>query len=245
MKKIIAGNWKMNLLKQDVDQYLEVLKTLTLNQDKEMILFIPSIYLDDVNHNLNNKDIVIGAQNFYPEDCGAYTGEISACMLASIGIKHVLIGHSERRKYFNESDMVVNKKVQKALANNLHPMICVGETLEEREGKLMEHVLECQVFEALKNISSDDVKNISIAYEPLWAIGTGKTATSEEAQEVCAYIRTLLNKLYGDISNEIPILYGGSVNLDNYQILLNQEDINGVLVGGASLNIDSFKLMVE
>lgn len=246
MKTIIAGNWKMNLTNDEVNDYLNSLNKIKINNDKEVKLFVPSIYLASAKALNTNNNVSIGCQNMHQEMQGAFTGEISAPMLNSINIDEVLIGHSERREYFNESDVLVNKKVLQALANNIKPTICVGETLEERQGNLTNNVLECQLKEALKDVDPESLTTVTIAYEPLWAIGTGETATSEQAQEACSFIRQVLGKVYGDeIANNVAILYGGSVNNDNFNEIIEQADINGVLVGGASLKIDTFSEMMK
>lgn len=246
MKTIIAGNWKMNLLLPEAQEYMNKVNEISINDDKEVILFTPSIYLQDGVKTINNEKVSVGAQNIHQEPKGAFTGEISAPMVQSLGVKHTLVGHSERREYFNESDVLVNKKVLEALNNDIQPMICVGETLAERQGNLTNSILDTQVQEALKDVDTSKMASIQIAYEPLWAIGTGEVATKEQAQEACAHIRQTLTTMYGEeVANNTAILYGGSVNLENFNDILAQQDINGVLVGGASLNIDGFKEMMQ
>lgn len=245
MKTIIAGNWKMNLVNDDLQPYFDTLNQICINDDKEVKLFVPSIFLTTAHQLNHNNAVKIGAQNMHQELQGAFTGEISAPMITSVGIGDVLIGHSERREYFNESDMLVNKKVLQALSSNLDLTVCIGETLEERQGNLTNNVLECQIKEALKEVEVSNLDHITLAYEPLWAIGTGETATSEQAETACSYIRSVLVELYGEDANKVAILYGGSVNLDNYADILAQPHINGVLVGGASLNIDNFSQMMK
>ena len=244
MRTIYAGNWKMNKSKEEVINYVNELKKNDFGT-KEVVLFVPSIYLDLVKKELEQTNICVGAQNIYQETNGAFTGEISGLMLKSMGINKVLIGHSERRQYFNENDKNINRKIQIALENDLEAYLCIGETLEERLANHTNHIIEMQVKEALMDISEEQMKSIVIAYEPVWAIGTGETATSEQAQEVCNYIRELIKGLYNEeVANKTMILYGGSVNNDNCSEILAKQDINGVLVGGASLDAQGFSNLI-
>ena len=244
-KKIIAGNWKMNKNPLEAVDFVSSIKNKININKHEVILCVPSIDLISVLDCVENTNIKIGAQNIYFEDQGAYTGEISAKMLKESGIEYVIIGHSERRNLFNESDLIINKKIIKALEYGLNPILCVGEDLSQRENNITIEFIRMQIKLALKNINQDDIKNIIIAYEPIWAIGTGKTATSNQAQEICLEIRNLIAELYNkNIAEQINILYGGSVNSNNAKELFNMPDIDGGLVGGASLKED-FALIVN
>lgn len=239
-KKIIVGNWKMN---NDVAKSTNFAKELDTNINKELccdVAICPTyIALKDVKEILYMSNIKVGAQNVYFEDSGAYTGEISAEMLKNIGIDYCIIGHSERREYFNETDESVNKKAKKLLEKDIIPIICVGEKKEQREKGTYLSLVKNQVVQALNGISENDVIKVIIAYEPIWAIGTGLTATSEQAEEMCKYIRQLITELYNEnVGKNIRILYGGSVNVKNSQELLNQPNVDGALVGGASLKLD-------
>ncbi len=241
-KMIIAGNWKMNKDLDEAVQLVEKLKKGFKNKNKVEVVICPSFTnLSSVNEIVKDSDIKLGAQNMYTEEKGAYTGEISASMLKSVGCKYVIIGHSERRQYFNESNQFLNNKVKVAIENNLTPIYCVGETLEQREAGKVEKVIKEQVSEGLKDISADDLKKIVIAYEPVWAIGTGKTATPQQANDVHVYIRKLLVSMTSEaVAEQISILYGGSVTPETSNELMGKSDIDGALVGGASLKADSF-----
>jgi len=236
-KFIIAGNWKMNkTVKESLEFISELNKRLKFKNAVEVLLFPPFTSLYPVSE-INGK-IAIGAQNFYYEDSGAYTGEISCSMLKGI-VKYLLIGHSERRQIFKENNALINKKVKVAFENDFTPLLCVGETLDERENHNTFKIIEQQLTDNLKDISNSDIDKIVIAYEPIWAIGTGKTATPEQAQDVHNFIRNFLSKI-SDNANTIPILYGGSVKPGNSLELLSQKDINGALIGGASLKVEQF-----
>lgn len=239
---IIAGNWKMY---KDVNEALELVNgikrgALDVN-NVEVIVCPPFVDLGDVCDAVTDSNIGVGGQNCYWEAEGAFTGEVAVPMLKSVGCKYVIIGHSERRKYFGETDDTVNKKIKAAIDGGLVPIICVGETLEEREaGKTMD-VVKRQVEGALKDFDADYLSSAVIAYEPVWAIGTGKTATPDQAQEVHAMIRNLITELYSaDFSARVRILYGGSVKPDNIETLMKEQDIDGGLIGGASLKSDGF-----
>lgn len=239
---IMAANWKMNKTNAEGLEFLENLKERLSASNMDVMIFAPSVMLADLAR-ASTSDWAIGAQNFYYEDKGAYTGEISAMMLKSIGISHVLIGHSERRLIFQESDEMVHEKLVKALDETLVPVVCVGETLDERKnGK---HFLKVthQLNSALEGIDADRVRNIIIAYEPIWAIGTGETATAGDAEEMCAHIRKNIGLLYGDVAEDIRILYGGSVKPNNVRELLGCPNIDGALVGGASLQVNDFVVL--
>ena len=242
-RKVIAGNWKMhNDLKQSEDlikSLKELLKDKSVNCD--VIMCPPFTSLSEASKHVNGSIIKLGAQNMHFEDKGAFTGEVSASMLKSVGCEYVILGHSERRTIFNESDETINKKIKKAFEQGLKPIFCIGETLEEREKEITKDVVKRQVEKGLEGISSEQMKNLIIAYEPVWAIGTGKTATPQQAQEVHEFIRGLISSKFGsDIAEDLVIQYGGSVKPDNASELLSQKDIDGALVGGACLKADSF-----
>lgn len=238
-KKIIAGNWKMNKTPKEAVELANSLKS-NVNSDKSSVVFcVPSIDIIPVVEALKGTKIAVGAQNMYFEDSGAYTGEISAKMLVEAGVEYVIIGHSERRQYFAETDETVNKKVLKAIESKLIPIICVGESLEQREQGITVDLVRLQTKIALKGVSPDDARNLIIAYEPIWAIGTGRTATSEQAQEVCKAIRDVVAEIYDtSVADAIRVQYGGSVNGANASELFAMPDIDGGLVGGASLKAE-------
>ena len=245
-KKVIAGNWKMNMLPNEAINYINELAPLVKNTDREVIICMPYTDLFYGLLTVQDTNIKIGAQNMHWETNGAYTGEISAEMLKSINVEYVIIGHSERRQYFNETDEIVNKKLIKALQVELKPIVCVGETLEERESGKTTNVITNQVLKALEGLSKEDVLKTIIAYEPIWAIGTGKTATAEDANETIKVIRNEIGKKYGkDISDCVIILYGGSVKSTNAKELFTTSDIDGGLVGGASLIPEEFSKIVN
>jgi len=235
-KKIIAGNWKMNPAAfADAMQLVVDLKNLIKNPDCDVVFCVPAPYLLPVAESLRGTGIDLGAQNMFYENSGAYTGETSARMIKDMGAKYVIIGHSERRAYFGETDEIVNKKVLKAIESGLIPIICVGETLEQRDQGITIDLVRMQTKIALKDVPGDKV-NVVVAYEPVWAIGTGRTATSEQAEEVCAAIRQVLGELYcNDMAAATRIQYGGSVTPENAAELFSMPNIDGGLVGGASL----------
>ncbi|HED37648.1 MAG TPA: triose-phosphate isomerase [Ignavibacteria bacterium] len=242
-RRIIAGNWKMhNNLSESQNLVTKLVNGLNnRNINREVIICPPFTSLTEVNNLLNDTKIELGAQNMHFEDKGAFTGEISADMLKSVGCKYVILGHSERRTIFGEPDELINKKIKQALNAGLTPIFCIGETLEQRENGITNDVIKNQVSEGVKELSEEDANKLIIAYEPIWAIGTGKTATPEQAQEVHKFIRSLLKEKFSeDTSENIPILYGGSVKPNNAEDLLAKEDIDGALVGGACLDADSF-----
>ncbi|WP_099159933.1 triose-phosphate isomerase [Virgibacillus ndiopensis] len=246
-KKIIAGNWKMNKVLSEADQFIEEVVGKTPNDDKvEAIICAPFIFLSSLVEKAKGSNVKIGAQNMHYEENGAFTGEVSPVMLKDLGVTHVVIGHSERREYFAETDELVNKKAHAAFKHELTPIVCVGETLEQREAnETMNHV-ENQVTKALTELTDDQVANTIIAYEPIWAIGTGKTASSEDANEVCTHIRNVIKNITNESTAEkVVIQYGGSVKPANVDELLAQSDIDGALVGGASLEPASFLTLVE
>ncbi len=240
-KKVIAGNWKMNMLPNEAIAFIEEFSQMVKDAKCEVILCVPYTDLFYSLLTAQNTNIKIGAQNMHWEEKGAYTGEVSAKMLKSIGVEYVIIGHSERRQYFAETDETVNKKVKAALANELKPIICVGETLEQREaGKAVELVTK-QTRLALEGLTKGELSSIIIAYEPIWAIGTGKTATSEDANQMIKQIRNEVANIYGNEAAEnIIIQYGGSVKSENAKELFTTSDIDGGLVGGASLKPEEF-----
>lgn len=239
-KKIIAGNWKMNYCVNKAEEFVSQIKD-TINTDEVDVVICPNfVSLDRISDLIYGTNIKLGAQNVYFEDKGAYTGETSVNMLAAVGVSYCIVGHSERRQYFNETDEIVNKKAKKLLEKDIAPIVCVGETLEERESEKMYEVVEKQVRNSLDGIDKDLVMNkVVIAYEPIWAIGTGKTATAEQANEMCKYIREVIAKMYDEeTSQKVRIQYGGSVKPSNASEILNMSDIDGALVGGASLTND-------
>lgn len=243
---IIAGNWKMNKTIKEATLFVESIKDSVKGTDVEVVLCTPYTLLQSVKEASKGTNIKLAAQNMHWEESGAYTGEISPLMLKEIGIDYCIIGHSERRQYFNETDETVNKKVHTALKHGIKPIICVGETLEQRENGETNEFVKSQVIKAFENVESNNVADIVIAYEPIWAIGTGKTATSDEANAVIYQIREVIKELYGEeIYTEIRIQYGGSVKPSNVEEIMNQEDIDGALVGGASLKPDDFVQLVN
>ena len=246
-KKFIAGNWKMNKTSAEAAVILQEIVTEVGKQaDVDVVVCPPFTSLETAAKVLDGSTVKLGAQNLHPEKGGAYTGEISAEMLRSLFVNYVIIGHSERRTYFGDTDAFVNLKVLAALKNQLKPILCVGETLGEREGGRTLKVVQTQFEAGLEGVSKELATNIVIAYEPVWAIGTGKVATTEQAQEVHAFIRTLLVKLFGDaVAQKVRILYGGSMKPSNAPELLAQKDIDGGLIGGASLESRSFVELVK
>ena len=245
-KRVIAGNWKMNMLPNETLEYIENITPLVKNSKSEVVLCVPYTDLFYALMLSQDTNIKIGAQNMHWEESGAYTGEVSGKMLKSIGVKYVIIGHSERRQYFAETDEIVNKKVKAAFENELLPIVCVGENLEERENGKAEEIISNQTKFALEGLSEEQVKNIIIAYEPIWAIGTGKTATAEMANGSIKCIRNKIKDLYGEkIAEMVVIQYGGSVKSENAKELFSTSDIDGALVGGASLKPDEFAKIVN
>ncbi len=238
---IIAGNWKMNKNVDEALEFVNQLKNEVNETDVEVVLCCPFIALSEVKKAIEGTKVKLGAQNMHWEESGAYTGEISADMLLNIGVDYVIIGHSERRQYFNETDEIVNLKVKKAVAKGIKPILCIGETLEERESNQTFEVVKTQTVKALEGITEEDLKNIVIAYEPIWAIGTGKTASSQDANAVIANIREVVKELYNEtVSEVVRIQYGGSVKSANATEIMNESDIDGALVGGASLEAKEF-----
>lgn len=246
-KPIIAGNWKLNNTSQEAAELVTLLKrNLSEVTDVDIVVCPVFTALSVVADLLTESDIHLGAQNLYWEDAGAFTGEVSGGLLKEIGVDYVIIGHSERRQFFGETNQTVNKKIRAALKHGLTPIVCVGEVLAEREAEKTFDVIQRQIKESLAGFSADEAKKMIVAYEPVWAIGTGKTATPQQAQEVHKFIRDLLAELYDDeTAGEIRIQYGGSVKPDNIADLISQPDIDGALVGGASLKADSFTQIVK
>ncbi|MBR4015392.1 MAG: triose-phosphate isomerase [Anaerotignum sp.] len=235
-KKIIAGNWKMNKTPKEAADFCRMMKEKAGSETAEVVFCVPFVDLHPVLEELKGTGIGVGAQNLHFEDSGAYTGEVSAPMLKEMGVDYVILGHSERRQYFGETDESVNRKVKKALESGLIPILCCGETLEQREAGITIEWVRIQMKCGLAGVSAEDMKKVVIAYEPIWAIGTGKTATAQQAQEVCHAIREVLAELFGmEVAEEVRIQYGGSVNGKNAAELFAMADIDGGLVGGASL----------
>ena len=245
-RKVIAGNWKMNMLPNETIKFIEEFESLVKDTKNEVILCVPYTDLFYALNFAQDTNIKIGAQNMHFEESGAYTGEVSAKMLKSIGVEYVIIGHSERRQYFNETDETVNKKIKAAFANELKPIVCVGETLEERESGKTVDIITNQTKLALEGLTDEQVKNTIIAYEPIWAIGTGKTATSEDANNSIKEIRKKIEEIYGkDVAECVIIQYGGSVKSVNAKELFTTSDIDGGLVGGASLKPEEFAKIIN
>ena len=245
-RKVIAGNWKMNMLPNEAIDYIQAFEPMVKDAKAEVILCVPYTDLFYCLMNAQGTNIKIGAQNMHFAETGAYTGEVSGKMLKSIGVEYVIIGHSERRQYYNETDESVNKKIKAAFENELKPIVCVGETLEEREAGKTEERITSQTRLALEGLSNEQVKNTIIAYETIWAIGTGKTATSEDANNSIKAIRAEIRKIYGEeVAEEVIIQYGGSVKSSNAKELFSTSDIDGGLVGGASLKPEEFSKIVN
>lgn len=243
-KTIVAGNWKMNKTPSEAVELINTLKPLVACDDVDVVFCVPAIDISVAVEATKGTNIAIGAENMYYEESGAYTGEISPAMLTDAGVKYVIIGHSERREYFAETDETVNKKVLKAIEHGITPIICCGETLTQREQGVTIDFVRQQIKIALQGVTADQAKEVVIAYEPIWAIGTGVVATTEQAQEVCAAIRACIAEVYDDATAEaIRIQYGGSVNAGNAAELFAQADIDGGLVGGASLKADFGKIV--
>lgn len=245
-KPLMAGNWKMNKTISEAVSMVKALKSEIADVKDVEVLICPTFTsLYAVNNEIKGSNINLGAQNLFWEPKGAFTGEISPAMVKDSGCSYVIIGHSERRQYFGETDETVNKRTKAAFAAGIIPVVCVGETLEEREKDITFKVIEKQVKDGLANLTAEEAATVVIAYEPVWAIGTGKTATPDQAQEVHAFIRKLYSEIYKDLAEKVRILYGGSVNPANVSELMKQPDIDGGLVGGASLEADSFAKLVK
>ena len=245
-KKYIAGNWKMNMLPNETIEFITKIEPMVKDTENEVILCVPFTDIFYAVNAAQGTNIKIGAENMHWEEKGAYTGEVSGQMLKSVGVEYVIIGHSERRAYFNETDETVNKKIKSALALELKPIVCVGETLEQREAGKEKDVVTSQTEKAFEGLTAEDAKKIIVAYEPIWAIGTGKTATPDDANNTIIYIREKLIELYGEeTAKAIPIQYGGSVKASNAKELFGMSDIDGALIGGASLKADEFISIVN
>ncbi|WP_175073711.1 triose-phosphate isomerase [Terribacillus sp. AE2B 122] len=246
-KNVIAGNWKMNKTISEAKEFIEATKAKIPSSDKaEAIVCAPALYLTELVKLTEGTDLKIAAQTMHYEESGAFTGEISPIALKSIGVEYAVIGHSERREYYNETDESVNKKTHAALQHGITPIVCIGETLEEREADKTNEVVGGQVEKALEGLSAEQVSTVILAYEPVWAIGTGKTATAQQANEVCTFIRNVVKeKVSAEAADAVRIQYGGSVKPANVDELLSESDIDGALVGGASLEADSFLALVE
>lgn len=247
VRPLIAANWKMNMTTGEAVAFARRLaREFARLEDRDVVIAPPYTSLYPVAEIVKESPIHLAAQNLHWEQAGAFTGEISAAMLSDIGCTHVLVGHSERRTLFGESDETVNRKAQSALAAGLKPIVCIGETLDERESGRTFDILAKQIKEGLNNISPDDIQGVTLAYEPVWAIGTGKTATTEQAEEAHRFIRGEVSSIFGEeAASEKAILYGGSVKPDNIAALMDQPDINGALVGGASLDFESFAEIIR
>ena len=246
-KTIIAGNWKMNKTLTETRAYAEAIRPM-LGKHKwcEVVLCVPAVNIPGAVRLFKDTRVAIGGENCHYEASGAYTGEITAEMLKDVGAKYVIIGHSERRQYYNETDFTVNKKVKAALDAGLRPIICVGESLEQRELGVTEEHISYQLKAALSGLTASQVRRIVVAYEPIWAIGTGRTATAAQAGEVCAHIRAVIRKEYGArVARAVTIQYGGSMNAKNAAELLAQPDVDGGLIGGAALKPEDFMAIIN
>ena len=243
-KKIIAGNWKMNMTPTQAVEWVEKLKPLVKSEEVDVIYCVPAIDIIPVVNAVKGTNVSVGAENMYCEDRGPYTGEMSAEMIVDAGAKYAIIGHSERREHFKEDDVLINKKLKKALEHGITPIFCCGETLEQRGWGITLDWIRLQIKSELAGISADGVAKLVIAYEPIWAIGTGKTATAEQAEEICLAIRECIAEIYDQsTADKVRILYGGSVNATNAAEYLAKPNIDGALVGGASLKIDFGKIV--
>ncbi len=244
-KKIIAGNWKMNKTRDEALQFVyAVSEKLPHIDEVDSVVCAPFPLLRTLCKR-QGDNLRVGAQNMHYADNGAYTGEISADMLTTLGVAYVIIGHSERRAMFNETDETVNLKVKKAFEKGLIPILCVGETLEQREKGQEKQVVKAQLEKNLEGLNKNDIEHLVIAYEPIWAIGTGRTASAQQAEEMCAYVREVVKDLYGQVADKMRVQYGGSVKVDNIKEILSMPNIDGALVGGASLKADDFVKLVE
>lgn len=243
---VIAGNWKMNKNRAEAKALIEEMKPLVADAGCDVVICVPFTNLETALDATQGTNIKVGAENCHFAPSGAYTGEVSASMLTEMGVEYVIIGHSERRQYFGETDVTVNKRVKAALEAGLKVILCVGEMLEDRENGITDELVAMQTKIALKDVTAEQLKNVIIAYEPVWAIGTGKTATAEQANEVCALIRATLAKVYSkEAADATTIQYGGSMNAGNAEELLAQPDVDGGLIGGASLKANDFSVIVK
>lgn len=245
-RPIIAGNWKMHKTIAEAVAFAEAIKPQVSTTDVEPVICAPFTMLKDLKQVTKGSNVKIGAQNMHFENSGAFTGEIAPAMLQELMVDYVIIGHSERRQYYNETDETVNKKVKQAFAHGICPIVCVGESLEERESGSTKEIVRGQTQKGLQGLSDEQMKQAVIAYEPIWAIGTGKTASSSQANEVIAYIREVIKEMYSEeVSEEVRIQYGGSVKPANVEEIMNESDIDGALVGGASLEAEDFVRLVN
>jgi len=243
---VIAGNWKMNKLPSETYNYIKEVAAKTEGAKCKVIACVPYVNLQNAIEAAKGTNVAIGAENLHFEEKGAFTGEVSAQMLVDLGVEYVIIGHSERRQYFAETDLTVNKKIKAALAAGLKPIVCVGEVLAERDDGITAEIVSIQTKRALLGVEKESLKNIIIAYEPVWAIGTGRTATPEQADEVCGIIRNVIKDLYDEETAEgTTIQYGGSMNAKNADELLEKYHVDGGLIGGASLKSDDFAVIVK
>jgi len=246
-KTVIAGNWKMNMLPSEIKAFADALRALTPKaKGGDVVICAPYVDIPAAQKAFKDQRVAIGAENLNENPKGAFTGEVSAAMLADLGVKYVIIGHSERRQYFGETDVTVNKKLHAALDAGLQPIVCVGESLEQRELGVTLELIALQVKTALAGVPAESMRHVIIAYEPIWAIGTGKTATAEQANEVCCAIRAVIRGLYGArVARAVTIQYGGSMNDKNAAELLAQPDIDGGLIGGAALVPEKFAAIIQ
>ena len=244
-KPVIIGNWKMNKDLEEAKLLVKEIISEKLDNGVEKVICVPFVYVTEVNKLLEGTDVGLGVQNMYFEKRGAFTGEISPIMLKSCGVSYVILGHSERRTIFNETDEIINKKVKSALQYKLIPILCCGETLEERNLGIEKDIVEKQIRNALDGISKTDIEKVIIAYEPIWAIGTGLTASSDDAENMIKFIRDILADIYGNLSENIRIQYGGSVKPNNIKDLMQKENVDGALVGGACLESASFCALIN
>ena len=246
-KVIVAGNWKMNKTAKEAVKFFNELKPLVADvKNAGIIIGAPFTALETATRETAGSNIKIAAENMNAKESGAYTGEVSPLMLKDLGVEYVILGHSERREYYHETDEIINEKVKSALAHDLKPILCIGEKLEEREAGTTNDVVKTQIVGGLKDVTAEQMANVILAYEPVWAIGTGKTATPDQAQEVHAFIRGLLTDLYGkEVAENVTVQYGGSMNDGNAADLIAQTDIDGGLVGGASLIPEKFAVIIK
>ena len=246
-KTVIAGNWKMNMTATETKKFAEELKKIMPRAKWcDTLICVPACNISVAMKAFKDLRISVGAENVYFEEKGAYTGEVSADMLKDLGVKYVIVGHSERRQYFCETDQTVNKKVHAVLNAGMNPIICVGESLEQREEGVTEELVRMQTKIALRDVTAEQMANVVIAYEPIWAIGTGKTATADQAEEVCAQIRKVIGEVYGEaVAEATTVQYGGSMNAKNCEELLSKKDVDGGLIGGASLKAPDFAVIVN
>ena len=245
-RKLLFGNWKMNKTREEAKAFAkESVELLALAKAHDIDIGVAPTFLSLCPVHKENPELTVAAQNCHFEDHGAFTGEVSVPMLLDLGITWCIIGHSERRTYFAETSETCNKKLKVLLANKMVPIYCVGETLAEFEAGETKKVIEEQVRVGLKDLTAEDVKELVVAYEPVWSIGTGKNASTEIAEDICGYICSLLREMFGEVAEEIRILYGGSVKPENVRAYLSEKDVDGALVGGASLKVDSFRALIE